>query len=99
MNNLALSSLVRSHWAWRNSHTDLWAQFLKRAFKITEPNYCLAAMARTMPEGVFTHSNIASAPQKSAECTVGWIAHYVTGIMFAITFVAFVGSNWLIIRC
>jgi hypothetical protein len=48
-----------------------------------------------MPEGTFTHSNIASAPQKSAECTVGWIAHSMIGIMFAITFAAFVGDNWL----
>jgi hypothetical protein len=75
---------------------DLWTLLLKRAFKITAPNYCLVGRwLRYMPEGVFTHSNIASAPQKSAECAVGWIAHYVTGIMFAITFVAFVGNNWL----
>jgi hypothetical protein len=48
-----------------------------------------------MPEGVFTHLNITSAPQKSAECTIGWIAHYLIGIMFAIAFVALVGNNWL----
>ena len=48
-----------------------------------------------MPEGTFKHSNIASAPQKSAECAVGWIAHYIIGIMFAITFVALAGDNWL----
>ena len=41
------------------------------------------------------HSNIGSAPQKSAECIVGWIAHYVIGIMFAMGFVAFVGRSWL----
>jgi len=48
-----------------------------------------------MPKGTFRHSNIASAPQKSAECTVGWIAHYTIGITFAIAFVASVGNNWL----
>jgi len=47
------------------------------------------------PEGTFKHSNIASASQKSAECTVGWIAHYLIGITFATTFVALVGDNWL----
>jgi hypothetical protein len=26
---------------------------------------------------------------------VGWIAHYLTGVTFAIGFVLFVGSNWL----
>ena len=76
--------------------TDLWALFLRRVFKITSPNYCLVGRwLRYMPEGIFNHSNIASAPQKSAECTVGWIAHYLIGITFAIAFVAFVGNNWL----
>ena len=75
---------------------DLWALFLKQAFKITPSNFCLVGRwLRYMPEGIFTHSNIASAPQKSAECTVGWIAHYMTGITFAIAFVALAGSNWL----
>ena len=33
--------------------TDLWALFLKRAFKIASPNYCLVGRwIRYMPEGV-----------------------------------------------
>lgn len=76
--------------------TDLWALFLKRFFRITAPNYCLVGRwFRTMPEGIFWHSSIASAPQKSAECAVGWIAHYVIGVMFAIAFLALVGNDWL----
>jgi hypothetical protein len=76
--------------------TDLWALFLKRAFKITAPNYCLVGRwLRYMPEGTFTHLNIGSVPQKSAECMVGWIAHYLIGITFATTFVALAGNNWL----
>ena len=76
--------------------TDLWALFLNRAFKIPVPNYCLVGRwLRYMPEGTFTHSNIASAPQKSAECTVGWIAHYMIGITLAIAFVALAGNTWL----
>ena len=75
---------------------DLWALFLKRAFKIAAPNYCLVGRwLRTMPEGTFKHSNIASAPPKSAECIIGWIAHYMIGVTFAIAFVALVGTNWL----
>lgn len=75
---------------------DLWALFLKQAFKITPSNFCLVGRwLRYMPEGIFTHSNIASAPQKSAECTVGWIAHYMIGITFAIVFVTLAGNNWL----
>lgn len=76
--------------------TDLWALFLKHAFKIPSPNYRLVGRwLRYMPEGIFKHSNIASVPQKSAESTVGWIAHYMIGITFAIAFVGLVGNNWL----
>jgi hypothetical protein len=76
--------------------TDLWAVFLNRAFKIAAPNYCLVGRwLRYMPEGIFKHSNIASARRKSAECTTGWIAHYMIGITFAIAFVSFVGDDWL----
>jgi hypothetical protein len=75
---------------------DLWALFLKQVFKITPSNFCLVGRwLRYMPEGIFTHSNIASAPQKSAECTVGWIAHYMIGTTFAIVFVTLAGNNWL----
>jgi len=97
MNNLALS-LISAIFIGLGATltTDLWALLLKRAFKIASPNYCLVGRwLRYMPEGVFTHSNIASAPQKSAECTVGWITHYLIGITFAITFVALAGNNWL----
>ena len=76
--------------------TDLWALFLKCIFRITAPNYCLVGRwLRYMPEGIFRHSNIASVPQKRAECTVGWIAHYMIGITFAIVFVALADNNWL----
>jgi uncharacterized membrane protein YagU involved in acid resistance len=75
---------------------DLWAQFLKHAFKITPSNICLVGRwLRYMSEGTFTHSNIASSPQKTAECTVGWIAHYMIGTMFAIVFIVLAGNNWL----
>ena len=76
--------------------TDLWALFLKRVFKMNAPNYCLVGRwLQSMSEGTFWHSNIGSAPQKGAECTVGWIAHYMVGIMFAFTFVAIAGTGWL----
>ena len=76
--------------------TDLWALFLKRVFKIAAPNYCLVGRwIRYMPKGIFKHSNIASSPSKSAECVVGWVAHYMIGITFAIVFVTFAGDNWL----
>ena len=75
---------------------DLWAWFLNHAFKVTPSNICLVGRwLRYMPVGTFKHSNIVSAPHKSAECKVGWIAHYTIGILFAIAFVALVGKDWL----
>lgn len=75
---------------------DLWGLFLKYAFKITPSNFRLVGRwLLYMPEGIFRHSNINSAPLKSAECVVGWIAHYIIGIIFAVTFVAIVGNKWL----
>lgn len=75
---------------------DLWGIFLKHAFKIAPSNFCLVGRwVLYMPEGVFRHSNIVTASKKNAECVVGWITHYITGITFAIAFVAIAGKSWL----
>ena len=97
MNNLALSSVSAIILGLGATLTfDLWALFLKYAYKVTPSNFCLIGRwILYMPEGIFKHSNIASAPKKNAECTVGWIAHYTIGVIFASIFVAIVGDNWL----
>lgn len=75
---------------------DLWALFLKRAFGIPSANICLVGRWLChMAEGKFMHDSITNAAQKSIECMVGWIAHYVIGIVFALALVALVSGNWL----
>jgi hypothetical protein len=75
---------------------DLCAIFLKRAFNVPSPNYCFVGRwLRYMPEGIFRHSSIAAAPQKPAECTVGWIAHYAIGVIFALALVLLASPQWL----
>lgn len=75
---------------------DLWGWLLKAVFKIAPSNICLVGRwLRYMAEGTFTHANITAAPRKRAECTVGWIAHYTIGVMFALGFVAWMGKGWL----
>jgi hypothetical protein len=75
---------------------DLWALSLKYAFKITPSNMCLVGRwILYIPEGIVKHSNISSAPQKGAECIVGWLTHYLTGIMFAVIFLVIVGDSWI----
>ena len=75
---------------------DLWSLFLKRTFNIPAPNYCFVGRwLRHMPQGTFRHDSIAAAARKPAECIVGWIAHYATGIVFALVLVLLVSPRWL----
>ncbi len=74
----------------------LWNLFLKRAFSIPSLNYCLLGRwLRHMPGGTFRHASIAAASRKPLECTIGWIAHYTIGVIFAIVFVGFASGDWL----
>lgn len=75
---------------------DLWALLLERTLNTPRPNYCLVGRwFLYMPEGTFTHASIAASPPKAAECSVGWIAHYVTGVVFSLMFIAIVSTSWL----
>jgi len=75
---------------------DLWNLFLKRTFSIPSLNYCLLGRwVRHMLRGTLRHASITAAPPKSLECTVGWIAHYTIGVVFALVFVAWTSGDWL----
>ncbi len=75
---------------------DLWNLFLKRTFSIPSLNYCLLGRwLRHMPEGSLRHASITAAPPKSLECTVGWMAHYTIGVVFALAFVVLTSGDWL----
>jgi hypothetical protein len=75
---------------------DLWNLFLKRRFRIPSLNYCLLGRwVRHMPAGTLRHANITAAPRKPHECTVGWIAHYTIGVVFALVLVVFTSGDWL----
>jgi DUF2938 family protein len=75
---------------------DLWNLFLRRTFSIPSLNYCLLGRwFRHMLGGTLRHAGIAAAPQQPLECTVGWIAHYTIGVVFALTFVVFASRDWL----
>jgi hypothetical protein len=75
---------------------DLWNLFLKQAFGIPSLSYCLLGRwLRHMPGGTFRHESITAAPQKPFECTVGWMAHYTFGVVFALVFVILASGHWL----
>ena len=48
-----------------------------------------------MAGGTIRHASIAAAPQKSLECTVGWIAHYTIDVVFALGLVVLASTDWL----
>lgn len=48
-----------------------------------------------MPDGTFMHANIAAASRKRFERAVGWTAHYVLGVLYALSLVAIVSGTWL----
>jgi hypothetical protein len=74
---------------------DLWGILLKRVFNIPASNYCLVGRwLRHMGNGVFKHTSIAAAARKLAECAIGWIAHYMIGILFALA-LAWAMPGWL----
>jgi hypothetical protein len=75
---------------------DLWNLFLKRAFGIPSLNFCfLGRWIRHMPSGKFRHSNITLAQPKPLECSLGWCAHYLIGLVMGATFVLLAG-DWIL---
>ena len=75
---------------------DLWNLFLKRRFSIPSLSYCLLGRwFRHLAGGTLRHANITAAPQKPLECTIGWIAHYTIGVVFALVFVVLTSGDWL----
>src|SRR4051794_40132593 len=75
---------------------DLWALFLRRRFSIPSLSYCLLGRwILHMPDGTLVHRSISAARQKPHECTLGWVAHYSIGSVFALAFVLLVSERWL----
>lgn len=75
---------------------DLWNLFLQRAFQISSLNFCLVGRWLShMRTGTFTHASIAAAPKRPVECAIGWTAHYLIGIAFAVLLVVVTSGSWL----
>jgi Protein of unknown function (DUF2938) len=75
---------------------DIWTLFLRHAFRVESLSFCLVGRwLRHMPAGTFIHASIGAAPRKSAECALGWAAHYLIGIVFALTLVFSTSGKWL----
>jgi hypothetical protein len=75
---------------------DIWNLFLRHAFDISSLNFCFVGRWLShMLTGTFAHANISAAPKRPAECAIGWTAHYLIGIAFALLLVLVTSGSWL----
>jgi len=75
---------------------DLWGFARKPVFGIPSPDYGpVGRWFGHMTHGKFRHRSIAAAPMVRGERVISWLAHYLTGIMFAAILFGIWGSAWL----
>jgi hypothetical protein len=68
---------------------DIWVLVAKRAYDAAPANWALAGRwFAHMKDGIYRHDNIAEAMPVRGELAIGWIAHYVVGIVYGILVVA-----------
>ena len=70
---------------------DIWEVIVNHIFRL--PTAGLALVGRWlghMPKGVFAHYSIRESAVVPHELLIGWIAHYVTGILYGIAYLSFV---------
>lgn len=76
--------------------TDLWGYARYPLFGVAAPNYALVGRwFAHMRHGRFAHASIARAAAMPHERLIGWSAHYLVGVVYALALVAIAGSDWL----
>ena len=75
---------------------DLWAIVRKHLLGTPAPNYAMVGRwLGHMPSGRFHHRSIAAAPAVRGERLIGWVAHYLIGITFAVLLLGLWGMEWV----
>ena len=76
---------------------DLWALLRQQLFGIAPTNWGMVGRwIGHMRKGRFSHSSIANADAVSGEKIIGWTAHYVIGIGYAVLLFLLFGETWLL---
>nr|BFD44154.1 DUF2938 domain-containing protein [Pseudomonas sp. FFPRI_1] len=74
---------------------DLWTLFLARALNIPGLNWAMVGRwIGHFPKGQFRHQNIAAAAPVAGEKALGWLAHYLIGVIFAALLLLICGPGW-----
>jgi len=75
---------------------DIWNLFLQRAFHISSLNFCFVGRWLShMLLSTFTHAHITAAPKRPAECAIGWLAHFLISVAFALMLIIPTSGSWL----
>ena len=75
---------------------DLWSLLLKASIGAPFPNYAMVGRwIGNFLRGQFSHASMVDAPAVAREAVIGWVAHYVIGILYACLLVALAGMDWL----
>lgn len=76
---------------------DLYAFILQRYFNIPSLNYQFVGRWLVgISKGQFVHHKIMQSPSIRFEKDIGWLSHYVIGIIFSTLFIKIVGTDWFI---
>ena len=75
---------------------DAWALVLNRLFGFGLPNWAMVGRwFAHLPRGIVVHEDIGRSDGVSHELTIGWVAHYAVGILFAAITLAIGGEAWM----
>lgn len=76
---------------------DIYSAILKRYFNIPFLDYkFVGRWILYIPKGCLSHQNITKSPELDGEKMIGWLSHYIVGIILAVLFVFIVGQSWLV---
>ena len=74
---------------------DLVAMFRTRLFGTPSPDYAIVGRwLGYVARGHFRHDSIAATPRVPGERLIGWSAHYLIGVAFAVVLLAIFGIDW-----
>jgi hypothetical protein len=75
---------------------DLWAEFLARVMGVPATNWAMVGRwLGNMPRGRFVQRSMTHAEPVRGELAIGWVAHYVIGILYGLLLLALWGPSWI----